>query len=84
MSSHIIPISSARANLFSLAQDTIDSHQPITLTSKKGNLVLMSEEDYKAMLETLYLSSIPGVVEDVKSGRRESKAKKSKRDKLAW
>lgn len=84
MSTHIIPISSARANLFNLAQDTIESHQPITLTSKKGNVILMSEEDYKAMMETLYLISIPGVVKDVKKGRKEPKEKLSKRSDLPW
>lgn len=84
MLTHIIPISSARANLFTIAQDTIESHQPVTLTSKKGNVVLMSEDDYKAMLEALYLTSIPGLVDYVKKGRKEPKEKLSKRDDLPW
>lgn len=82
MTTHIVPISSARSNLFSLAQSTIESHQPITLTSKHGNVVLMSEEDFKAIQETLYLMSIPEVVEDVKTGRKTPKNKMAKRDEL--
>lgn len=84
MTTHIVPISSARSNLFTLAQSTIESHQPITLTSKHGNVVLMSEEDFKAMQETLYLTSIPGLIEDVKVGRKTPKNKLSKRDELPW
>ncbi len=84
MTTHIVPISSARSNLFSLAQSTIESHQPITLTSKHGNVVLMSEEDFKAIQETLYLMSIPEVVEDVKAGRKTPKNKMAKRDELPW
>jgi PHD/YefM family antitoxin component YafN of YafNO toxin-antitoxin module len=44
----------------------------------------MSEEDFKAIQETLYLLSIPGVVEDVKSGRKTPKNKLAKRDELPW
>lgn len=84
MTTHIVPISSARSNLFTLAQTTIESHQPITLTSKHGNVVLMSEEDFKAMQETLFLASIPGLVKDVKAGRKTPKNKLSKRDELPW
>ena len=84
MTTHIFPISSARSNLFSLAQATIESHQPITLTSKHGNVVLMSEEDFKAIQETLYLMSMPGLVEDVKAGRKTPKNKMAKRDELPW
>lgn len=84
MTTHIVPISSARSHLFTLAQETIESHQPITLTSKHGNVVLMSEEDFKAIQETLYLTSVPGLVDDVKSGRKTPKNKLSKRDELPW
>ncbi len=80
----ILPISSARSNLFTLAQETIDSHEPITLTTKHGNVILLSEDDFKAMQETVYLQSIPGLVEDVKAGRKSPKKDLSTRDKLPW
>ena len=81
---NIIPISSARSHLFSLAQAVIESHKPITLTSKLGNVVLLSEDDFNAIQETLFLLSIPNMVEDLKIGRKTPKNKLSKRDELPW
>jgi antitoxin YefM len=80
----ITTISSARTNLFTIAQETIESHEPVIMTSKHGNVVLLSEEDFKAMQETLYLQSIPNVVADVHKGREEPKNKLAVRKDLPW
>lgn len=58
----------ARAKLYRLIDDTAASHQPVTITGKRGNAVLISEEDWKAVQETLYLRSVPGMRESIKEG----------------
>lgn len=64
----IINATKARANFYKLMEETITSHEPTFITGKKGNVVLISEEDYKAMEETIYLSSIPGMKEKLIEG----------------
>lgn len=63
-----VPISQARANIFKLVEDTNQTHQPILISWKGGNAVLVSEEDWNAIQETLYLNSIPGMAESLLEG----------------
>jgi len=58
----------ARANLYKLIEATVDSHEPVTITGKKGNAVLISEEDWNAIQETLYLLNIPDMRESIVKG----------------
>lgn len=58
----------ARSQLYRLIDDTAASHQPVTITGKRGNAVLISEEDWIAIQETLYLMSVPGMRESIKEG----------------
>ncbi len=62
-----INITNARQNLFKLVADVNVGFNPITIVNNKGkNAVLISEEEWKNIEETLYLSSIPGFVDDIK------------------
>ncbi len=63
-----ISASEARANLYRLIDEAASSHQPIRITSKRNNAVLLSEEDWSAIQETLYLLSVPGMRESIKEG----------------
>ena len=58
----------ARAKLYALIDETAETHKPITITGKRGNAVLLSEEDWNAINETLYLVSIPGMRESIREG----------------
>jgi antitoxin YefM len=58
----------ARAKLYKLIDETTQTHQPIVITGKRGNAVLLSEEDWNAINETLYLVSIPGLRESIREG----------------
>ncbi len=58
----------ARQNLFRLIDEVNDSHEPVLITGKKGSAVLVSESDWKAIEETLYLNSIPGMAQSVRDG----------------
>lgn len=63
-----ITASEARANLYRLIDEAATSHQPVLITGKRNNAVLVSEEDWAAIQETLYLLSIPGMRESIKEG----------------
>ena len=63
-----ISVTNARQNLYNLIDETGDSHEPIYITGKRKNAVLISEEDWKAMEETMYLLSVPGMRESIREG----------------
>ena len=66
-----INITNARQNLFQLVADVNIGFNPITIENNKGkNAVLISEEEWKNIEETLYLSSIPGFVDDINNIRK--------------
>jgi antitoxin YefM len=58
----------ARKDIYRLLDEATDTHEPIHITGKRSNAVLVSEEDWRAIQETLYLSSIPGVRESIVEG----------------
>ena len=58
----------ARSKLYALIDEASSSHQPVTITGKRGNAVLISEEDWNAINETLYLLSVPGMRESIREG----------------
>ena len=58
----------ARSKLYALIDETARTHRPITITGKRGNAVLLSEEDWNAINETLYLVSIPGMRQSIRDG----------------
>ncbi len=67
----IVNASTARANLFGLVEQVNQDHLPRIITSKKGDAVLLSLEDWDSLQETLYLQSISGLVESVKQAELE-------------
>jgi antitoxin YefM len=64
----VLNATEARARLYSLIDETASTHHPIVITGKRGNAVLVSEEDWNAITETLYLLSVPGMRESIKEG----------------
>lgn len=60
--------SEARKRLYNLVDEVKDSHEPVQIVGKRNSAVLVSEEDWKAIEETLYLASIPGMRESIKKG----------------
>ena len=63
-----LKVSEARAKLYKLLDETASSHQPIQITGKRANAVLIAEDDWRAIQETLYLLSIPGMRESIREG----------------
>ncbi len=61
-----ITATKARENIYQLIQDVNTNCAPVTITNQKGkNAVLVGEDDWNAMQETIYLNSIPGMVESI-------------------
>ena len=65
-------VTEARANLYKLIDDTTVSHEPVVITGKRGNAVLLAEDDWNAINETLHLLSVPGMRESIVEGMQES------------
>ncbi len=62
----VMTASQARANIYKLMDETAQTHQPIIITGKRNNVVMLSQEDWNAIAETLYLNSIPGMASSIK------------------
>jgi len=63
-----ITASEARANLYRLIDETASSHQPLLITGKRNKAVLVAEDDWRAIQETLFLLSVPGMRESIRKG----------------
>ena len=64
----ILNATEARTRLYSLIDETASTHQPIVIRGKRYNAVLLSEEDWNAINEMLYLMSVPGMRESIVKG----------------
>ena len=74
--------SKARAGLYKLVDRASSSHEPVQITGKRSSAVLIGEEDWRAIQETLYLLSIPGLRESIRKGMK-TPAKKCN-ESLKW
>ena len=63
-----ITATEARANLYRLMDVAAESHEPVVIAGKRTRAVLVSEEDWKAVQETLFLLSVPGMRESIREG----------------
>jgi prevent-host-death family protein len=64
----VISATEARARLFRLIDDAAESHVPIRIAGKRASAVLIAEDDWRAIEETLYLLSVPGMRESIREG----------------
>ena len=78
----ILNATEARSKLYTLIDETMDTHQPIVITGKRSNAVLVSEENWNSIAETLHLLSVPGMRESIKEGMKEDLSESSK--ELDW
>ncbi len=61
-------VTNFRKNIFNLLEQTIKYNEPVNISTKDGNAVVISEDDYNGLMETLHLSSIPGQREKIIEG----------------
>ena len=74
----------AKTRLPQLLEETQQSHRPIVITGKHANAVLISEEDWNAIQETLYLNEFPGLVESIHEAAKEPLEEGTPLEELAW
>jgi len=77
-----INITNARKNLYKLVENLSDTHEPVHITGKNNSAVLVAEEDWRSIEETLYLLSIPGMRDSIAKGMKEPLEKSP--TKLEW
>lgn len=77
-----INASAARANLYRLLDEAAETHKPLRIAGKRNNAVLVSEDDWNAIQETLHLLSIPGMRESIRAGMAAPTSKLAKT--LPW
>lgn len=77
-----ITASDARANLYRLIDQTAQTHQPVAISGKRATAILISEEDWSAIQESLYLSELPGMRESVRQAMAEPLTRGKR--KLKW
>jgi len=77
-----ITASEARAQLYRLLDQIAESHEPVLITGKRNRAVMVGEDDWRAMMETLYLLSIPGMRESIRKGLKTPV--EACRDRLEW
>lgn len=66
-----VSATSARAKLYRLIDQVNEESQPLTITGQRGNAVLVGEDDWQAIQETLFLESVPGLTESIRKARAE-------------
>ena len=63
-------VTSFRKNIFAMLEQTIKYNEPLSVSTKSGSVVVLSEEDYRGLTESLYLSSVPGMKEKLIDGKK--------------
>ncbi len=74
----------ARANLFRLLEETAQGSEPVLIVGKNARVVMVSEDDWNDIQETLYLLSVPGLVESIKEAQAESVEDMVPADEVPW
>lgn len=67
-----VTITQARADLYKIVDQVCYNHIPTIIKGKRNNAVIVSEEDWKSIQETLYLLSVPGMYESIIEGQKET------------
>lgn len=65
---HTLTASQARSNLYRIIDEAATNHEPVVITGKRNNAVLVSAEDWASIQETMYLLSVPGMRESIMEG----------------
>lgn len=77
-----VNVTEARKEIYHLISSVVGSHQPVQITGKAGSVVMLSEADWSAIQETLYLDSIPGMGDSIIKGMKATKEECS--TELKW
>ena len=79
-----VNITNLRKDIYELLEQTIKYNEPINISTKNGNAVVLSEEDYNNLMETIYIYSNPGLKEDIVKGLKEDIEDCVDEEKVEW
>ncbi len=77
-------ITNFRKNVYTMVENTVRFNEPVNITTKDGNAVMISEEEYLGMVETLYLTSVPGMKEKLVEGLKTPLAETVSEEEVVW
>lgn len=77
-------VTNFRKNLFAMVENTVQFNEPVNITTKSNNAVMISEEEYNGLIEMLYLSSIPGMREKLTEGLHTPLKDTLSEDEVVW
>ena len=77
-------ITNFRKNIYEMLETAIEYNEPINISTKKGNAVVLSEEDYNSLMETLYIESLPGLKDEVTKRANDSEDEFVNEDEVEW
>lgn len=79
-----VNITNFRKNIYEMIETTIEYNEPLNITTKNGNAVVLSEEDYNSLIETLYISSIPNMKEEIIKRANDESNEFVNEDEVEW
>ncbi len=79
-----INITNFRKDIYALLEQTINYNEPINISTKNGNAVVLSEEDYNSLIETLYITSVPNLKEELIKRASDNEEEFVSEDEVEW
>ncbi len=77
-------VTNFRKDIYNLLEQTIKFNEPVNVSTKNGNAVVLSEDEYNGMVETLYLYSVPELKEQLKKDMNEPLSEFVSEDEVDW
>ena len=77
-------ITNFRKNIYAMVENTVRFNEPVNITTKDGNAIMISEEEYLGLIETLYLTSIPGMKEKLVDGMNTPLSETVSEEEVDW
>ena len=77
-------ITNFRKNVYSMVENTVRFNEPVNITTKDGNVVMISEEEYLGMIETIYLTSVPGMKDKLVEGLNTPLSETIPEEEVVW
>ena len=79
-----VNITNFRKDIYKLLENAIKYNEPINISTKNGNAIVLSEDDYNSLIETLYIESIPNLKKELLERKNSSDEDFINEDKVEW
>ena len=79
-----VNVTKFREDIYNMLENTIKYNEPINISTKNGNAVILSEDDYNSLIETLYIESIPGLKKEILKRKNDSDKEFVSEDEVDW